>query len=83
MPGGDLGEGQSSSAPSDGFERQLSENCVEYFLFLLDEETDARKTLLQLEALRRAAVQLAQTLTKDYIWQRDGFQLELETEQGA
>ncbi|KND93082.1 Protein SGT1 [Tolypocladium ophioglossoides CBS 100239] len=83
MPRGDLlAEGQGGVAPSDGFERQLSENCVEYFLFLLDEETDARKTLLQLEALRREAVQLAQTLTKDYIWQRDDFQLELETGQG-
>ncbi|POR36890.1 Protein SGT1 [Tolypocladium paradoxum] len=83
MPEGDLlAEDQSDFAPSDGFERQLSENCVEYFLFLLDGETDARKSLLRLEALRRAAVQLAQTLTKDYIWQRDDFQLELETEQG-
>ena len=78
-----LAEGQSSFVPSDAFDRQLSENCVEYFLFLVDEETDPRKCLIQLEALRRSAIQLTQSLTKDYIWQRDDFQLELKIEQGA
>ncbi|PHH66856.1 hypothetical protein CDD82_1519 [Ophiocordyceps australis] len=62
------------------FERQLSDNCVEYQLFLLNNESehDAK----ELEALQKAALDLSRGLTKDYIWQRDGFELEFQTEAG-
>ena len=66
-----------------GFERQLAENCVEYYLFLIDEQADTRHHLARLESLRKTAVQLSQSLTKDYIWQRDEFQLESKTENGV
>ncbi|PHH58553.1 hypothetical protein CDD81_5382 [Ophiocordyceps australis] len=62
------------------FERQLSDNCVEYQLFLLNDEAD--HDVKELEALQKAALDLSQQLTKDYIWQRDGFNLELKTEAG-
>ncbi|KFA72376.1 hypothetical protein S40288_05595 [Stachybotrys chartarum IBT 40288] len=65
-----------------GFERQMAENCVEYFLFLIDGQADSRHHLSKLESIRKAALQLSQSLTKDYIWQRDEFQLELRSENG-
>lgn len=63
--------------------RELPDNHVEYFLFLLDGEDNARKQLLDLEKLQKAAHYLRQTLTKDYIWQRDDFELELEAQNGT
>lgn len=60
----------------------LPENCVEYFLFVVDPALEARKKLSQLEALRQNTLHLSQSLTKDYIWQRDEFNLELRNENG-
>ncbi|KAH6982798.1 SGT1 protein-domain-containing protein [Ilyonectria sp. MPI-CAGE-AT-0026] len=77
------GEGVDDAVPEhDGFERQLPDNCVEYLLFVLDSQLDARKQLSQIESIRKSALQLASSLTKDYIWQKDEFNLELKTEQG-
>lgn len=64
------------------YERILSENCVEYMLFVVELDLQAKKIHSNLEAVRKAAVQLANQLTKDYIWQRDGFSLETKTNQG-
>ncbi|KAH6653722.1 SGT1 protein-domain-containing protein [Truncatella angustata] len=64
----------------DGFPRRLPENCVEYIIFVIDSQLEARKLLSALEAVRKAAVQLTETLTKEYIWQRDGLQLEVKTD---
>lgn len=78
-----LGGGVDDAAPEhDGFERQLPDNCVEYLLFILDSQLDARKQLSQIEAIRKSALQLASSLTKDYIWQKDEFNLELKNEKG-
>ncbi|XP_044715486.1 SGT1 protein [Hirsutella rhossiliensis] len=79
---GNCGQEQADADVQGVLERQLPENCVEYFLFLVDEEHNARKQVLNLEGLQRAAHKLGQTLTKDYIWQRDGFELKLKTENG-
>lgn len=65
-----------------GFERMLPENCVEYMLFIIDPNPQPKNTLSSLEAVRKAAVQLSNQLTKDYIWLRDGFSLEIKTEKG-
>ena len=65
-----------------GFDKELSENSVEYLLFVIDKQSDARALLAQLEALRKAALELCRSLTKDYIWQRDEFNLELKNERG-
>lgn len=60
----------------------LPENCVEYYLFLVDSQLETRKKLAQLESVRQSALKLSQDLTKDYIWQREEFNLELKTEGG-
>lgn len=69
----------------DGFQRQLPENCAEYMLFILEDQkqTDARKTISSLEAVRKEAVRLADEVAGDYIWQRGSFSLETKNEQGT
>ncbi|KAF5677247.1 hypothetical protein FHETE_1759 [Fusarium heterosporum] len=64
------------------FKNQLPDNCVEYLLFFLGSQLDARKQLSQIENIRKAAIELANTLTKDYIWQKDDFNLTLKNETG-
>ncbi|KAH7154831.1 SGT1 protein-domain-containing protein [Dactylonectria estremocensis] len=66
----------------DRFQRQLPDNCVEYLLFVPDSQVDTRKQLAQIESIRKSAIQLASSLTKDYIWQKDEFNLELKNERG-
>jgi hypothetical protein len=67
----------------DGLGRELPENNVEYSIFLIDDKVDGRKLLNQLESVRKAALELSQTLTSDYIWQRDDFNLQLRNEAGS
>lgn len=74
--------GESQNAGFEGFARTLPENCVEYMLFVLEADAEPRKILSGLEAVRKAGVQLCNQLTKDYIWQRDGFQLEITSQGG-
>lgn len=64
------------------FERTLPENCVEYVLLILGADLEPRQSFSSLEAVRKAAVQLANQLTKDYIWQREGFSLEIKSTDG-
>lgn len=66
-----------------GFERILPENCVEYVLFILETDLEPRKNFSNLEAVRKAAVQLSSQLTKDYIWQREEFNLEIKSTDGT
>lgn len=66
-----------------GFERELPDNSVEYLLFVIEEHSDARTVLPQLETLRKAALELCRNLAKEYIWQRDEFNLELKNEEGT
>ena len=66
-----------------GPQSHLPDNSVEYYLFLLDEQGHARRGLSNLESLRKSALELAQSLTGDYIWQRDDFQLELKVVNGT
>ncbi|KAK1826835.1 SGT1 protein-domain-containing protein [Podospora conica] len=61
----------------DGFRMTPAEDCVEYMLFVPGE-----KTLGTLETIRKAAVAKADALTKDYIWQRDAFNLETKIDHG-
>ncbi|KAI0475120.1 SGT1-domain-containing protein [Xylariaceae sp. FL0804] len=64
----------------DGFPRNLPENCVEYVLFLIDDRLQPRSLLAELESVRKAAIELCNKITKDYIWQREPFQLQLRRE---
>lgn len=62
---------------------QLSENTVEYMLFVVEnQQSEARKSRTRLETIRKTAVDLVQSLTKDYIWQREGFEISLKSEHG-
>ncbi|KAI1295028.1 SGT1-domain-containing protein [Xylaria venustula] len=69
----------------DGFEqfpRSLPDNCVEYMLFVLDSTLEPRALLTELENIRKSAMQLCAATTKDYIWQRDSFQLQVKRKDG-
>lgn len=81
----DIDPGTGDTAGHTGLEREVPEGSVEYLLFLLGgPEADARATLSQLEALRKAALKLCSEVTGDdgYVWQRDEFNLELKNEEG-
>ncbi|KAF4453555.1 hypothetical protein F53441_3801 [Fusarium austroafricanum] len=73
---------ETSEAEETSFKNQLPDNCVEYLIFFLDPHVDARKQLSQIENIRKSAIELATTLTKDYIWQKDEFNLTLKNEKG-
>ncbi|KXH64499.1 hypothetical protein CSAL01_05847 [Colletotrichum salicis] len=75
---GDGEDNHDKNAPN------LQENCVEYSIFLVDPNAanDPLKQLSRLEDLRKYALQLASSLTADYIWQKGLFTLEVVTEQG-
>ncbi|KXJ90677.1 SGT1 protein-domain-containing protein [Microdochium bolleyi] len=66
----------------EGFPRQLPENCVEYVLVLIDQHMEMQKLLSELEHVRKLALQKCAELTKDYIWQRDSFQLQIKSKDG-
>ncbi|KAI8676462.1 hypothetical protein NCS56_00533900 [Fusarium sp. Ph1] len=77
-------EGGTASEGADQPEitNQLPDNCVEYLLFVLDPQLEARRQLSQIEGVRKSAIGLATSLTGDYIWQKDEFNLTLKNEQG-
>ncbi|TLD17170.1 uncharacterized protein PgNI_00440 [Pyricularia grisea] len=60
----------------------LPENCVEYMIFLIDQQLEPSNVLSNLEAVKKAGIQLVESLTKDYIWQREGFNLEIKSHAG-
>ena len=65
----------------DGFQMRLSEDCVEYMLFVIGDKTDG--SLPSLETVRKAADQKLDELARDYIWQRESFKLETKVQKGA
>ncbi|KAI1751124.1 SGT1-domain-containing protein [Xylaria castorea] len=72
---------QASQDGTEAFPRSLPDNCVEYMLFVL-EALEPRTLLTELENVRKTAMQLCNTTAKDYIWQRDSFQLQIKREAG-
>lgn len=66
-----------------GLDRQLQENSMEYMIFILGPKLDGNKYLSTLEEVRRDATRLVEAAAKNYIWQRDAFNLELVNEQGT
>ncbi|KAI1190415.1 SGT1-domain-containing protein [Nemania serpens] len=67
---------------SEPFPRTLPDNCVEYVLFVLDDVLEPRSLLVELENVRKTAMQFCAAITKNYIWQRDCFQLQIKRENG-
>ncbi|RCI11445.1 hypothetical protein L249_7471 [Ophiocordyceps polyrhachis-furcata BCC 54312] len=74
-------EGEGDEETLLSLPKTIPENSVEYWLFLLNH--DEKENDADLEALHQAADDLSQSLTEDYIWQRDHFQLELKEEDGT
>jgi hypothetical protein len=67
----------------EGFPKHLPENCVDYTLLVVDSRLKSRKEILAcLEIVRKEALNFTNSLLKDYIWQREGFKLEIERGKG-
>jgi hypothetical protein len=68
---------------------QLPEDAIEYSLYLISSNptpalTDAvAETRSRLQEVQKSASELTKNLLKDYIWQREGFGLEMAKENGA
>lgn len=79
-------DSQDEKRPGDqgfgGFRMTLPENCVEYMLFVVEDDAQESSRLQSLEAVRRAATKKASDLTNNYIWQRETFSLETKIENG-
>ncbi|KAL1967584.1 hypothetical protein VTN77DRAFT_3099 [Rasamsonia byssochlamydoides] len=67
---------------------QLPEDAIEYSLYLIPSDpapavTDAvTETRARLQEVQKSASELSKKLLKDYIWQREGFGLEITKENG-
>ena len=67
---------------AESYSRVLPENCVEYFIYIIDTTIKDIEVRQKLRAVLSSATSFAKTLLKGYIWQRDSFQLELTQEKG-
>lgn len=66
----------------DGFPRNLPEDTVEYVVHVVDPKLSGAEAKSRLNAIDRAASELKKQYLKDYIWQRDDFNLQLKRENG-
>ena len=66
----------------NGFPKQLPEDCVEYTIYLLDENLADLERRERLRQILRAGTSLTNELLKGFIWQRENFRLSLEREDG-
>ena len=66
----------------DGFPKHLPEDCVEYFIYVIDPNLKNSEVRSQLRQIETSASNLTKKLLKDYIWQRQSFKLELLHENG-
>ncbi|CAF9916776.1 MAG: hypothetical protein ALECFALPRED_010865 [Alectoria fallacina] len=65
-----------------GFPKILPEDCVEYTIYFLDSKLTDLETRQQLRQVQSAVLKLTNELLKDFIWQREGFKISLEREDG-
>lgn len=62
----------------DGFPKRLPEDCVEYVVYAINQTLeDALATRTRLTQISKSANDLTKKHLKDYIWQRDSFELKL------
>ena len=66
----------------DGFPKTLPEDCMQYSIYLIDSLLGDREIREKLREIQIAAGQLTKKLLRDFIWQREGFKLNLEQENG-
>lgn len=67
----------------DGFPKSLPEDCVEYTIYVIDTKLSEFETRKKLREVQTAASNLTKDLVKEFIWQRESFQLSLEREEGG
>lgn len=61
----------------EGFPKHLPDDCVEYTLHIIDPRLDEATRRTRLRQVQQAANTLTKELLKDFIWQRQKFNLEL------
>lgn len=62
----------------DGFPKRLPEDCVEYLIYAINAELQsAAAARRRLSQILKAANELKKKLLKEYIWQREEFELKL------
>ena len=64
------------------FPRRLPDDCVEYSMYVLDHTLKDAEIRERLRNVQSATSTLTRKLLKDFIWQREGFALELVREDG-
>ncbi|MCJ1285771.1 hypothetical protein MMC26_005112 [Xylographa opegraphella] len=64
------------------FPRRLPDDCVEYSMYVLDQPLKDAEIRERLRSVLSVANTLTRKLLKDFIWQREGFALELVREDG-
>ena len=67
----------------DGFPRSLPEDCVEYTLYVINAKLQDDEVRRKLRDVQASANVLTRQLLKGFIWQREGFKLELNRENGV
>jgi len=68
----------------NGFPKRLPDDSVEYSLFIINSEIKSHRDLLsRLEVVRKEATKLTSRLLGEYVWQRDAFELLVESEKGT
>lgn len=66
----------------DGFPKRLPEDCVEYFIYVINSKLSDSEIRSQLRQIQASASSLTKKLLKGYIWQRQSFKLEIVHEDG-
>jgi hypothetical protein len=66
----------------EGFPKRLSEDTVEYAIYVVDPALSQTQKLAKLRRVLQEATNFTKELLKDYIWQRDEFVLELKLDDG-
>lgn len=66
----------------DGFPKKLPDDTVEYLVFLLDSNASDSQTASGLRTILQQVITWYKKAFKDYIWQRQSFNLELQKQHG-
>jgi hypothetical protein len=66
----------------DGFPKRLPDDCVEYCIYIVDENLKDSNVRDLLRKVQTTSSTLSKKLLKDFIWQRESFALELVREDG-
>lgn len=66
----------------DGFPKRLPDDCVEYAVYIINSSPAESSGRARLRQVQQAANVLTKGLLKDFIWQRQSFNLEIVQENG-